>query len=80
MGMYDSVIVPCPVCGIEQDFQTKSGPCSLESYTLADAPADALMDVNRHSPAHCPCGVRYFVELSRRIVGTSAVWDEEDPR
>lgn len=29
MGMYDSVMVRCPKCGEEHEFQSKSGECLL---------------------------------------------------
>lgn len=61
MGLYDTVIVPCPTCGKEGEFQSKSGVCSLRTYKLADAPADVLLDVNRHAPYACGCGTEYEV-------------------
>lgn len=65
MGVYDIVLVPCPKCGTELAFQTKSGPCHLDSYTLKDAPSDVLLNVNRHAPETCPdCGTQVYVELT----------------
>ena len=32
MGMFDSVRVKCPNCNNELEFQSKSGPCILESF------------------------------------------------
>src|SRR5438132_589581 len=64
MGMFDTIMVPCPQCGKEEGFQTKSGPCQLEIYVLATAPADALQDVNRHAPQQCDnCGTWFAVEF-----------------
>ena len=56
MGMFDRVWVKCPKCGADNEFQTKSGECCLDNYTLEDCPVDALVDVNRHSPCLCECG------------------------
>jgi hypothetical protein len=64
MGMFDTVIVPCPECGTEHDFQSKGGDCILATYTLDDAPADVLADVNRHSPRTCSkCGTVFDVDV-----------------
>ena len=53
MGVYDSVMVPCPRCGRSSEFQSKSGQCTLELYELDDCPQDVLADINRHSPHAC---------------------------
>jgi hypothetical protein len=79
MGMYDTVIVPCPKCQTKTEFQTKSGECTLAEYTLEDVPEDVLGDINRHAPATCrECGVRFHVKL--KITATPEVWpnDEEE--
>jgi len=66
MGMYDSVYVKCPNCGEESEFQSKSGDCFLSRYTLEDCPQDVLIDVNRHAPIFCDCGVSYLVDIKNR--------------
>lgn len=66
MGMFDSVWVKCPECGIENEFQSKSGECALENYTLEDCPDDVLADVNRHAPCQCKCGAFYEVDIKSR--------------
>lgn len=64
MGVYDSVLVPCPKCGEKQYFQTKSGDCLLEVYELNECPPDVLRNVNRHSPYDCEkCGTKYYVDM-----------------
>ncbi len=69
MGVFDSVWVKCPKCGTENDFQTKSGDCCLDNYTLEDCPDDVLVDVNRHSPCLCKCGAYYMVDtIGRKAV------------
>lgn len=66
MGMYDSVLVPCPRCGTEAEFQSKGGACSLSKYKLAEAPADVLSDVNRYAPVQCAsCGAYLVITFAR---------------
>lgn len=64
MGMFDSVMVPCPSCGAKAEAQSKSGACVLGVYDLESAPADVLDDVNRHAPFVCAsCGTSFYVKL-----------------
>lgn len=64
MGMYDTVLVPCPVCGKKEEFQSKSGRCSLQVVELSKCPGEILMDVNRHAPYTCEkCGTLFEVDL-----------------
>jgi hypothetical protein len=80
MGMYDTVRVPCPQCGEHAEFQSKSGNCGLEMYSLDEAPDNVLLDVNRHAPATCrKCGVLFGVEIegklpSRTLVARPVIW------
>jgi hypothetical protein len=65
MGCFDSVRAPCPRCGARNEFQSKSGPCFLHVYDLADAPESVLADVNRHFPIEChKCQCRYQVNAA----------------
>ncbi len=66
MGMYDTVIVPCPKCGKKEEFQSKSGECCLRVVELNECPVDILANVNRHSPYTCDCGIVFEVDLSTR--------------
>lgn len=67
MGMYDTIWVKCPKCGTENGFQTKSGDCFLANYDLEEAPEDAMMNVNRHSPCKCEnCETLYEVNIENR--------------
>ena len=67
MGMYDSVIVNCPNCNEEHQFQTKSGQCLLDVYTLENCPDDVMVNVNRHSPCRCDCGSFFEVDKETRV-------------
>lgn len=64
--MYDIVIVPCPKCGTNEYFQSKSGYCELSLVDLKDCPNDILIDVNRHSPYNCGCGIIFEVDLATK--------------
>jgi len=66
MGMYDTVMVPCPKCGKEAQFQSKSGDCLLDVYDLSDCPDNVLANVNRHSPEECDCGAVFAVNVLTR--------------
>lgn len=69
MGCYDSVMVPCPQCGVRREFQSKSGPCVLGAYPLEEAPLNVLADVNRHAPYACnECGTSFEVGPGARPV------------
>lgn len=77
MGMYDTVIVPCPKCGEESEFQSKGGDCILAEYTLQNCPQDVLSDVNRHSPNTCDrCGTQFMVGLKEvtLLVGSPVIF------
>ena len=72
MGVYDTVMVPCPLCGTESGFQSKSGACSLATYSLAEAPDEVLLDVNRHAPNKCEkCGTLFSVDTRGLQCGAS---------
>ena len=67
MGMFDTVIVPCPECGKEEYFQSKNGGCILDNVKLEDCNDDILGDVNRHSPYTCEnCNTIFDVDISTR--------------
>ena len=66
MGMFDTVLVPCPNCGEKAEFQSKSGECLLEVFELKDCPDDILANVNRHAPVTCDCGTAFEVDLEKR--------------
>ena len=76
MGMFDSVKVPCPKCGELYEAQSKGGDCLLRTYSLDEAPADVLSDVNRHAPFRCDICECYFV-VSFKTIGIPEVVDED---
>jgi len=65
MGVYDTVLLPCPKCGELYEAQSKSGECVLATYNLTDAPSEVLENINRHAPFQCDkCGTLFYVELN----------------
>jgi hypothetical protein len=68
MGMFDSIIVSCPKCGQEHEFQSKGGDCLLDVYNLDNSPDDVLSNANRHSPVKCDCGVLLEIDIENRKV------------
>lgn len=77
MGMFDSVMVPCPKCENRVEFQSKSGDCELRTYQLENCPTDVLCDVNRHSPHYCTnCGIKFKVECM--TFAKSVIVEDED--
>lgn len=72
MGMFDTVLVPCPNCGKLEEVQSKGGECLLFTYELNEAPFDVLSDVNRHAPFNCEnCDTNFKVEFS--ILATTKI-------
>lgn len=64
MGMFDSVMVPCPKCGECAEFQSKGGDCTLAVYTLDEAPTDVLSDIDKYPEACKKCGTVFEVTLA----------------
>ena len=63
MGVYDCIKFECPSCGTTMIAQSKSGPCTLETFNSRDVPVDVACDANRHAPFKCVCGKKWiFVE------------------
>lgn len=74
MGMFDTILVPCPKCGAKSGFQSKSGSCCLYEFELEATPADAMEDVMRHGPATCGvCATVYGI-----FAGKSVEWPPPD--
>lgn len=46
MGMFDTVMVPCPKCGAKYEAQSKSGPQLLGCLDLEECPINILQDVS----------------------------------
>lgn len=53
MGVFDSIFVDCPRCGLELEFQSKSGDCMLGKYTLWSAPPEVVVGTSLHVCSRC---------------------------
>jgi len=62
MGMFDSILVTCPMCGDRDEIQTK--PCVVEGemgqWDISEAPEKALYHA-AYMPEYCGCGCVYQV-------------------
>ena len=77
MGMFDSVMVPCPKCGERAEFQSKAGDCHLEIFTIDDAP-DVVETCAK-------CRTRFTIAIAigelpkkRTLVARSVAWQEDE--
>jgi hypothetical protein len=59
MGMYDSVMVPCPSCGKQVEFQSKEWDCQMDRWSLEEAPAKVKFDI-MNEPNHCEACDNWF--------------------
>jgi hypothetical protein len=64
MGMFDTVMVPCPRCDTPNEFQSKSGDCLLDAYTLENAPDDVLEGIRGDEELCRKCGTLFTVEIT----------------
>ena len=42
MGMFDTVVVECPRCGVRVEFQSRGGDGRLREYVLGNAPTEVV--------------------------------------
>jgi len=46
MGCFDTLNFTCPACGKPTSEQSKAGNCSLDNFTLDNAPLTVIADIN----------------------------------
>ena len=63
MGMFDSLFIKCPKCGKEMEWQSKSGPCCLDSYTPKNLPVDVARDLEYDIVGCQFCNVHWKFKL-----------------
>jgi len=80
VGMFDTIMVPCPRCGKKCEAQSKSGSCLLDVFEMKDAPQEVLADVNCQAPFHCECGAIFKVSLHMIPVATLISVDDFDKK
>ena len=56
MGMYDSVVVPCPKCLCNVEFESNADVCQLKEFKLTTAPPDVLLDIINRPQRCSACG------------------------
>lgn len=67
MGMFDTVIVRCPLCNTKMEFQSKAGDCELNEYEVYEVPVVVAQDING-STDWCPsCGKRIEIRVPFKI-------------
>lgn len=62
MGSYDTVSVKC-LCGKEIEFQTKSGDCTFQAYTLKEAPPIVAASLDGVSERCQRCGRTIVIDV-----------------
>ena len=81
MGMFDTVVVTCPSCGTELEFQSKAGACQMSRYPADTIPSAVAADLDGCSQT-CSCGETVTlllpVELHRvsMVVATASALSE----
>lgn len=76
MGMYDTVRVECPKCGVDVEFQSKAGDCYLREYRQDNVPSEIALDIAKDYQCCSNCNteikvtpkLRSFVEVIPYIV------------
>jgi len=71
MGMYDEVIVNCPVCREEVAVQSKAGPCELITYRGNNVPASIAEDINGEYQDCTECKQSFQVEAQIIVILTT---------
>lgn len=80
MGMYDTVIFTCEVCGRTLSVQSKSGECLLKEYNADHVPLDIAIGVledeyeGRAKQTECDCGATYTFEFKDEDADKIAVF------
>jgi len=79
MGMFDTVIVPCPKCGKQLEFQSKAGPCMLKRYNYKSVPPEIANSIDGDSET-CSCGQFVALEYAGAPIRVcmSIVFDSEE--
>lgn len=75
MGMFDSVMVECPKCTCEIEFQSKAGECTLRAYKEDNIPNAIAVDIEGHVQECFKCGTKLRAVL---IMKPRLVFREED--
>jgi hypothetical protein len=64
MGMFDSVIVHCPACGEENEFQSKAGDCSMKTYNQTHVPVHIANDIDGEITKCWKCDLEFMAKAA----------------
>lgn len=79
MGMFDSVMVPCPECGTFEEFQSKAGPRILATYYDPDDVPPAIAADLAGRESRCDnCGAGIHLRLRGRVWLEPQLLPDED--
>lgn len=68
MGMFDSVMVPCPRCKEDViEFQSKAGDCSLVDYSPHSVPMEIALSLDGTSESCRTCGNTVTLYMPMRV-------------
>lgn len=77
MGMFDSLIVQCPKCQEDVEFQSKAGPCNLNKYDMDDCSPSVAVDlIGQHT--QCQCGAEVIIKGSAHVYLRAEVYQPKN--
>jgi hypothetical protein len=79
MGMYDSVYIPCPKCGVKAELQSKAGNCLLVKYELDNAPPAILGDLSDTQYVCHVCGANISIKVTMTVAVCIEIPPEPQP-
>jgi endogenous inhibitor of DNA gyrase (YacG/DUF329 family) len=66
MGCFDAVLVSCPNCSTELEFQSKAGECSQYTYDIDAVPVTIALDLH-NEVRHCPkCNKAFALKYKKQ--------------
>lgn len=61
--MYDTVVAECPECGGSFIWQSKGGPCTMETFSVENAPLEVLTVARDGRCVSKQCDVKGYVRI-----------------
>lgn len=68
MGCFDSVVVVCPECETEIQFQSKAGECSMLNYSIDEVPVEIALDLHKKTVRCDKCFTALTLKYKKRKV------------
>lgn len=66
MGMFDSVLVKCPECNKDIEFQSKADECMCRTYSISNAPNSIKGDLHGETQICDTCG--HYAEIETQCI------------